>query len=146
MGLRFVLGRSGTGKTTYCLDAIRAKLQGEPDGAPLIMLVPEQATFQTEYALLKDTSLSGTIRAQALSFRRLAFRVMQETGGTALIPISDNGKHMMLFKIIHRLGKQLELFQSGAEQPGFIERLGELLTEWKRYGIDANLLKEKRHL
>ncbi|GLX69174.1 helicase-exonuclease AddAB subunit AddB [Paenibacillus glycanilyticus] len=143
MGLRFVLGRSGTGKTTFCLDAIRAKLQGEPDGSPLIMLVPEQATFQTEYALLKGTELSGTIRAQALSFRRLAFRVMQETGGTALIPISDNGKHMMLFKIIHRLGKQLELFQSGSEQPGFIERLGELLTEWKRYGIDAELLKEK---
>ncbi|SFF00148.1 DNA helicase/exodeoxyribonuclease V, subunit B [Paenibacillus catalpae] len=142
MGLRFVLGRSGTGKTAYCLDDIRAKLQGEPDGAPLIMLVPEQATFQTEYALLKGSELSGTIRAQALSFRRLAFRVMQETGGTALIPISDNGKHMMLFKIIHRLGKQLELFQNGAEQPGFIERLGELLTEWKRYGIDANLLKE----
>jgi helicase-exonuclease AddAB, AddB subunit len=143
MGLRFVLGRSGTGKTTHCLDEIRAKLQDEPDGAPLVMLVPEQATFQTEYALLKGTALSGTIRAQALSFRRLAFRVMQETGGTALIPISDNGKHMMLFKIIHRLGKQLELFQSGAEQQGFIERLGELLTEWKRYGIDANLLKEK---
>ncbi|MFX3633685.1 MAG: helicase-exonuclease AddAB subunit AddB [Candidatus Pristimantibacillus sp.] len=137
MALRFVLGRSGKGKTTQCLNEIRMKLRENPDGPPLIMLVPEQATFQTEYALLKGSGLGGAIRAQALSFRRFAFRVMQETEGTALVPIGDDGKHMLLYKIVHRFGKQLELFHSGAEQPGFIERLGELLTEWKRYGIVA---------
>lgn len=144
MSLRFVIGRSGTGKTSYCLNEIREQLRVQPDGPPLIMLVPEQATFQTEYALLRKGGLSGTIRAQALSFRRLAFRVMQETGGTALVPIGDTGKHMLLYKIVHRLGPQLELFQSGAEQPGFIDRLAELLTEWKRYGIDSELLQGKQ--
>lgn len=144
MSLRFVIGRSGTGKTTYCLNEIRQQLREQPYGPPLVLLVPEQATFQTEYALLQNSGLNGTIRAQALSFRRLAFRVMQETGGTALVPIGDTGKHMLLYKIVHRLGQQLELFQSGAEQPGFIDRLAELLTEWKRYGIDAGLLQDKR--
>jgi len=144
MSLRFVIGRSGAGKTSYCLNEIRKQLQGQPDGPPLVMLVPEQATFQTEYALLQSGELNGTIRAQALSFRRLAFRVMQETGGTALVPINDTGKHMLLYKIVHRLGKQLELFQNGAEQPGFIDRLAELLTEWKRYGIDSELLQGKQ--
>lgn len=144
MTLRFVIGRSGSGKTSYCLNEIREQLQREPDGPPLIMLVPEQATFQTEYALLQNGDLNGTIRAQALSFRRLAFRVMQETGGTALVPIGDTGKHMLLYKIVHRLGQQLELFQSGAEQPGFIDRLAELLTEWKRYGVDSELLQGKQ--
>ncbi|CAM4309778.1 helicase-exonuclease AddAB subunit AddB [Paenibacillus alkaliterrae] len=144
MSLRFVIGRSGTGKTSYCMDEIRRQLHEQPDGPPLIMLVPEQATFQTEYALLQNSGLHGTIRAQALSFRRLAFRVMQETGGTALVPIGDTGKQMLLYKIVHRLGQQLELFQSGAEQPGFIDRLAELITEWKRYGIDAELLQEKQ--
>jgi ATP-dependent helicase/nuclease subunit B len=143
MSLRFVLGRSGTGKTSYCLGEIGARLRAQPDGPPLIMLVPEQATFQTESALLKQDGIDGTIRAQALSFRRLAFRVMQETGGTALIPIGDTGKHMLLYKTLHRLSEQLALFRTGAEQPGFIERLAELLTEWKRYGIDAGLLKDK---
>ncbi|HTG70768.1 MAG TPA: helicase-exonuclease AddAB subunit AddB [Candidatus Udaeobacter sp.] len=144
MSLRFVIGRSGTGKTSYCLNEIREQLRVQPDGPPLVMLVPEQATFQTEYALLQNGGLNGTIRAQALSFRRLAFRVMQETGGTALVPIGDTGKHMLLYKIVHRLGPQLELFQSGAEQPGFIDRLAELLTEWKRYGIDSEQLQDKQ--
>lgn len=141
MSLRFVIGRSGAGKTTYCLNEIRDRLKEKPDGAPLIMLVPEQATFQTEYELLRASGLSGTVRAQALSFRRLAFRVMQETGGTSLVPIGDTGKSMLLHKIVHRFGGQLELFHNGAEQPGFIERLSELLTEWKRYGVDSELLK-----
>ncbi|WP_028610364.1 helicase-exonuclease AddAB subunit AddB [Paenibacillus harenae] len=143
MSLRFVIGRSGTGKTTYCLNEIRDRLREQPEGPPLIMLVPEQATFQTEYALLQSGGLNGTIRAQAMSFRRLAFRVMQETGGTALVPIGDTGKHMLLYKIVHRLGKQLGLFQNGAGQPGFIDRLAELLTEWKRYGIGAEILQAK---
>ncbi|GFN30327.1 helicase-exonuclease AddAB subunit AddB [Paenibacillus xylaniclasticus] len=141
MALRFVLGRSGAGKTRYCLDEIRVKLQAEPDGPPLIMLVPEQATFQTEYELLRG-GRSGTIRAQALSFRRLAFRVMQETGGTALVPIDENGKNMLLYKLMHRHGSELQLFQGAGGQPGFIERLGELLTEWKRYGVDSSRLSE----
>lgn len=40
MALRFILGRSGAGKTRFCLDEIRAELRERPDGAPLIMLVP----------------------------------------------------------------------------------------------------------
>ncbi|MBM7565634.1 helicase-exonuclease AddAB subunit AddB [Paenibacillus sacheonensis] len=143
MALRFVIGRSGAGKTHHCLSAITSRILEKPDGAPLIMLVPEQATFQTEYALLggRKSPLTGTIRAQALSFRRLSFRVMQETGGTALTPISENGKNMLLYKIVSRLNAQLQLFQGSESQHGFIERLGELMTEWKRYGIDAEALQ-----
>lgn len=142
MPLRLIIGRAGTGKTTYCQDEIREQLRREPDGPPLVMLVPEQATFQSEYTLLRSGELRGSLRAQALSFRRLAFRVMQETGGTALVPIGDTGKSMLLYKIVHRLAGKLQLFQSGAEQAGFIERLSELLTEWKRYGVDAEGLRK----
>ncbi|REK77415.1 helicase-exonuclease AddAB subunit AddB [Paenibacillus paeoniae] len=142
MPLRLIIGRAGSGKTTYCQDEIRKQLQREPDGPPLIMLVPEQATFQSEYTLLHRGELRGSLRAQALSFRRLAFRVMQETGGTALVPIGDTGKSMLLYKIVHRLSSRLALFQSGAEQAGFIERLSELLTEWKRYGVNAEGLRK----
>jgi len=142
MALQFVIGRSGTGKTHYCLQQIIDQVKAQPDGPPLIMLVPEQATFQTEYALLEDAQLAGTIRAQVLSFRRLAYRVMQETGGTALIPIGENGKNMMLYKIVNRLGEQLQLFQGGESQHGFIDRLGQLMTEWKRYSIDSAAIEQ----
>ncbi|MFD0715075.1 helicase-exonuclease AddAB subunit AddB [Paenibacillus sp. GCM10027626] len=141
MALRFIIGRSGTGKTHHCLHTIVEQVKSEPDGPPLIMLVPEQATFQTEYAMLANSQLRGMMRAQAMSFRRLSYRVMQETGGTALVPIGENGKNMMLYKIVNRLGDELQLFQGGETQHGFIDRLGQLMTEWKRYGIDSERVK-----
>ncbi|MCU6707664.1 helicase-exonuclease AddAB subunit AddB [Paenibacillus sp. J5C_2022] len=146
MPLQLVIGRSGAGKTERCLEEIREELRIAPEGPPLILLVPEQATFQSEYAMLRLGGLSGTIRAQALSFRRLAFRVMQETGGTSLVPINDTGKHMLLYKLVHRMAPELQLFAGGAEQPGFIERLTELLTEWKRYGLQEEQLLDSREL
>lgn len=142
MTLRMVLGRSGAGKTRLCMDELLCELQEQAEGAPLILLVPEQATFQTEYALARTEGLAGTIRAQVLSFRRLAFRVMQETGGSALVPITEDGKHMVLYKILHRIGPQLQLYQGAGEQQGFIERLGDLLTEWKRYAIAPETIED----
>ena len=141
MKLRFVLGRAGTGKTRHCLDEVRARLAEAPDGPPLILLVPEQATFTTEYALLGTPGVPGTMRAQALSFRRLAFRVMQETGGTALVPIGENGKNMLLFKLLHRHADRLRLFAGSAGQRGFVDKLNELLTEMKRYGVTPESLE-----
>jgi len=51
LGLRFVFGRAGTGKSTLCLEEIRRELRQKPWGAPLILLVPEQATYQMEVTL-----------------------------------------------------------------------------------------------
>lgn len=140
MTIRFVLGRSGSGKSMRCLDDIRQRLLAGPDGHPLILLVPEQATFQAEHALVSTPGLNGLIRAQVLSFRRLAWRVMQETGDTARIPIGDTGKMMLLQRILHKRQEELKLFQTSAEQIGFIEKLHALYSELKRYGVSADSL------
>ncbi len=51
MGLRFVLGRSGSGKSTYILDEIKKKLKNETTS--IILLVPEQYTFEVENRVSK---------------------------------------------------------------------------------------------
>ena len=71
MALHFILGRAGTGKTHACLEGIRQQLRQQPQGPPLIFLVPEQATFLNEMALLKGLESHGSIRAEVLSFQRL---------------------------------------------------------------------------
>jgi len=135
--LRLITGRSGTGKTRLILDEIRGRLKEAPIGAPLILLVPEQATFQAEYAMATTPGLHGFMRAQALSFRRLAFRVMQEAGGSAVVPIHDNGKAMLLHKVLEARRESLKLFRGGQGDSGLIAGINDLLTEMKRYGIDG---------
>ena len=89
MKLGFVLGRAGTGKTEYIINNIRETVSEAPNGAPVILLVPEQATFQMEYTLAASKESGGSVRAQVLSFRRLAHRVLLEVGGAARIPIGE---------------------------------------------------------
>lgn len=141
MSLQFVIGRAGTGKSEYCLNEIRHELKQSPQGNPLVLLVPEQATFQAELALVSTPGLGGILRAQVLSFRRLAWRVMQEAGGTARLPIDEIGKNMLLHKILHKRKSELKLFHTAAEQPGFVDRLQSLFTELKRYTVSANELE-----
>src|SRR5699024_479488 len=69
-------------------------------GVPIFYIVPEQMTFQQEYALF-DEQINGSIRAQVVSFSRLAWRVLQETGGAAKQFISSTGTPMILRKIIN---------------------------------------------
>ncbi len=140
MSVRFIVGRSGTGKSERCLAEIRGKLRERPDGPPLVLLVPEQATFQADYALLSEPYTGAALRAQSLSFRRLAFRVMQETGGAADAYIDETGKQMLLFKAAHQRKDELKLYRSAHRQPAVIAKLNDLITELKRYRIDADTL------
>ncbi|PZE22711.1 helicase-exonuclease AddAB subunit AddB [Paenibacillus xerothermodurans] len=142
MAIKFVLGRAGSGKSEYCLRNIKEKLTEAPIGRPLILLVPEQATSLAEHALVSSPELRGTLRAQVLSFHRLAWRIMQEVGGTARLPIDATGKVLLLYKILHKNRDRLKVFHTSAEQIGFIEKITELFTEFKRYCITADGLTD----
>ena len=83
MSVQFIFGRSGSGKTHYCLESVRSELRLSPTGPSLILLVPEQATFQIEQALLTDGSLAGYHRAYVVSFARLARLILQQQNEVA---------------------------------------------------------------
>ncbi|MCR8645679.1 helicase-exonuclease AddAB subunit AddB [Paenibacillus sp. N1-5-1-14] len=143
MAVKFVIGRAGSGKTRYCIDEIREHLIREPEGAPLILLVPQQFTFEAERELVSKEGVSGTIRAQVLSFHRLAWRIMQAEGGTARTPIDEIGKKLLLRRIMQRRQGQLKFYAGTQDQQGVIDRMDELFTEWKRYGMQPQHLEER---
>src|SRR5699024_7165676 len=68
MGIRFLLGRSGTGKSSWIRDDIKQNVLTEPRGAPIFYIVPDQMSFQQERALFHQEDLQGSIRAQVVSF------------------------------------------------------------------------------
>lgn len=135
MTLRFIIGRAGAGKTRACLDEVREELRRQPAGEPLLLLVPEQATFQTEYALAATPGLGGFMRAQVLSFRRLAYRVLQEVGGAARQHIGDLGKRMVMRRLLETHRGRLKVFQRSAGQPCFADEVTSLLGEMKTYCV-----------
>ncbi|MEF2964735.1 helicase-exonuclease AddAB subunit AddB [Paenibacillus sp. M1] len=142
MSLQFIIGRSGSGKSALVLEQITSKLREDPMGPPMILLAPEQGTFQIEQALVSAPELKGTVRVQVLGFRRLALRVMQETGGAALVPISEEGKKMLLYKILRRHKEELKLYSHGSDQLGLIDEINDLYTELKKYNADFSKLED----
>jgi ATP-dependent helicase/nuclease subunit B len=143
MSVRFIIGRSGSGKTELCLNEMREKLAENPGGEPIIYLVPEQMTFLSEQRLTTTPGLSGMIRAQVYSFTRLAWRVLQETGGINRYHLSSTGISMLIRKIIEEEKDKLTLFNRAADKNGFIDQMEQLLTEFKRYCVQPEELSVK---
>lgn len=132
--LRFILGRAGSGKTHTCLTEIVSHLRKAPLGPPLILLVPDQATFQMERALTQSLPSGGFTRARILSFSRLAFAILAEVGGLAKPALSPLGRQMLLRSLLHEYAGDLRVFGRSARQPGFVQQLETALGELARYG------------
>src|SRR5690625_93054 len=143
MSLRIIVGRSGTGKGDFILNEIKEKLRTNPEGRPIFYIVPEQMTFQEEYTLLQDEQIKGSIRAQVVSFSRLAWRILQETGGSTKQFISSTGIQMMLRKIVEQRVDSFQMFQKAVDKQGFIQELESIITEFKRHLITPSMLEEQ---
>ncbi len=140
MQTRFILGRAGSGKTFRTLAEIRTALKNAPQGPPLILLAPKQATFQLERQLLADPALSGYTRLQILSFERLADFVLSELKCPVPKLLSEEGRVMVLRALLSRNRERLKIFRSSARLPGFAQQLSLLLRELQRHQITAAAL------
>jgi len=133
MGLRFIIGRAGTGKTTLCMEEIIR--QQNTANKRQILIVPEQFTSQTERDLIEKTGQSAILTAEVLSFGRLAHRVFSRKGIGNRVPLGDIGKSMTLRKILLQEKDNISYFQSVMDKPGFIDQLGLTISEFFQYRI-----------
>ncbi len=142
MSVRFILGRCGSGKSTYILESIKNRVQDD-EKTPVILLVPEQYTFEAEKKLsslfegdLKDKYL----RTRVLSFKTLSDIVSSRVGGLTDVKINKSGINMMAYKAIDRVKEKLKVFS--INQSGIVESIVDIISELKQYNIDANNIKE----
>ena len=78
MGIHYIVGRSGSGKTMQIYSEIGEALRnGE---GRLILMVPEQFTLQAERDLIQTLNLPGILDVEVLSFTRLAYKVFMKQG------------------------------------------------------------------
>ena len=140
MGLRFIIGRAGTGKTTLCMEEIiRQANTGEKRQ---VLIVPEQFTSQAERDLIEKTGQNAILTAEVLSFGRLAHRVFSKKGIGSRVPLGDIGKSMALRKILLEEKENISYFQSVMDKPGFVDQLGLTISEFFQYRISPAQAEE----
>lgn len=143
MGVRFVIGRGGSGKSTYMLDQIKSRVQ-ENETTPVIILVPEQYTFEMEKRL--SQLFSGDIkdkylRSRALSFKTLSSIIFSHVGGLTNITINSSGNAMMTYKAIENVSNDLNIFSKSSSQSGFVSSISDMISEFKQYNISSDMIE-----
>jgi len=144
VSLRFIYGGAGKGKSTFCLADIDHRQKKETE-KPLVLLVPEQFSFQAEKNLIKVVGSTGIKNVQVLSFNRLAYKVFSEVGGITLKPMDTSGKVMLINSIMQKSADEFKVFKGASRQKGFVDNVASAITEFKKYRIsveDLNKAKE----
>ncbi|WP_300381477.1 helicase-exonuclease AddAB subunit AddB [Clostridium sp.] len=142
MGIRFIFGRAGTGKTTFCLNQVKSRLE-KKGNTKLVLIVPEQYTFDTEKKFLDIVTEKGLLRGEVISFKRMADVVFETCGGRTDIRMNDSGKNMLIYKILKDNLNNLEYFNRVAKQQGFSMVISKIITEFKKYNISLEMLETR---
>ncbi|MCK4960268.1 MAG: exodeoxyribonuclease V subunit gamma, partial [Planctomycetes bacterium] len=140
MAVRFILGPSGCGKTTYCVNSIVRALADGGGEEDLLLLVPEQATYQAERAILGDERIAGYSRLNVLSFDRLEFLLMGAGAGRA--QITRLGQEMIIHRILRTIEGRLSIFASAARTPGLAARLTGIIVEMHECALTSADIRE----
>ena len=149
--LEIISGRTGTGKSAACLLSIKNKLLQEAEGRPIILLLPEHMTYKAERQLASMLAAEGRgfSHCYIYGFRRFAYRILQETGGTLEKGLTELGRHLLLKKLLDsRLkagedsDKRLVAFARAARQRGFVRELSDIINELKSYSIRPEMLQD----
>lgn len=143
MSVKFVLGRGGSGKSTYILDEIKKRVQDD-ETSPIILLVPEQYTFEMEKRMSKlflGKEKDKYLRARVLSFKTMSSIVFSHVGGLTDVNINSSGKAMMTYRAIENVSSELNIFSKSASQSGFVSSISDMISELKQYNVSYEMLE-----
>lgn len=141
MSLSFVIGGSGSGKTTEILKRIIDESMEMPS-KHFLVIVPEQFTMQTQKEIVRLHPFHSVMNIEILSFMRLAYRVFNETGSNTLGVLGDTGKSLILRKIFEDKKDELSVLKIGLKKAGYVSEIRSFLSELSQYGITPEELKE----
>lgn len=141
MPLQFIIGNSGAGKSCTAFQTVIRKAMEHPEQL-FYVIVPEQFTMQTQKTLVEMHPDGGILNIDVLSFERLAFRVLEETGGDTRKLLEETGKNMVLQKLVQKHQKELVYLKNQIKKPGYLDEVKSLISEFMQYEVgEEELLK-----
>ena len=99
------------------------------------MLVPEQFTMQTQKELVMMHPKKGILNIDVLSFERLAYRVLEETGESCAQVLEETGKSLVLRKVSQEKKKELKILGEKMKKQGYISQMKSMVSELKQYEV-----------
>ena len=137
MELQIIYGRAGTGKSEYCYREIAKKIR---EKNKILIITPEQFSFTAEKKLMEVIDTQAVLNAEVVTFSRMAYRVINEIGGSTVTNLSKCGKAMLIYSILNQNKQNLKFLGKTDENVDMAETA---ITEFKKHGIKPEQLKEQ---
>ena len=129
--VQFILGKTGTGKTKMVLDRAMACARM---GQQVLLLVPEQSSFETEKAVFTVLSGSDALRINVLSFSRLSENIFRACGGLSRKRLTDTARLVLMKIALREMGDSLTVYQRQSGRTAFVSTMLETVKELKSCG------------
>ncbi len=138
MQIKFIVGDVAAGKSEKLYNEI---IERSKDFSQKIMvIVPEQATVQTQQALIRLHPEHAYMNIDVVSFTRLAHRVFEEAGIVLPKQLNEIGKTMLLKRAIIYTSKDFVFYTKNANTQGFLAEIKKTLMEFSQYNIGIDQL------
>lgn len=139
MPLQFITGRSGSGKTYFCLSKMK---ELSDNGTNTVLIVPEQLSLSAEHEAIEFLSYLDDTKS-VLSFNRLFHYLYNKYICKKRTSVSKTGKSMLLSKIIYANRNNLSVYSASAKNSDISNQLLSTISEFKRYGYSPEELESE---
>ena len=141
MALQFVLCSSVSGKSEYVQNlAIKLALSDRKNS--VLMIVPDQFTMQTQWAMANAHPDGGIINIDVLSFSRLPRKVFEEVGQPKRILLDDTGKCLLIKRGATKIKDNLHVLSRGMDNAGWSAEVKSVISEFMQYNVKPSDLDE----
>ncbi len=130
--LNILYGRAATGKSYKILENIKNDVLNNKE---VILLVPEQFTFESERALLKMLGNKSSTNVSVLSFSRLYDEISRKTGGRIANRITESDKTILINRAFKSVVDKLKIWNKYSSSAGFCQNLLVAINELKSEAI-----------
>jgi ATP-dependent helicase/nuclease subunit B len=131
--LRLLLGRTGTGKSTYIAQRIKEEIEQSPLGGKLFWIVPTALSFATERKLLEAVPTS--LRAEVVHLHRLAGRANADLACGPLDPVNATGRRLLLAEVFEQVSGRLQVLHRVAPSVAFLDAVLAVFDEMSQQRV-----------
>ena len=139
MGIKFVTGTAGSGRTYY---ARQRAAELARQGQRTALLVPEQFSFESERAMLRLLNAEEADRVEVFSFTKLAGKISREVGQIAGRRLDECGRAAVMNVAVAQVQDHLSLYAGVKKGQDFIANMLTAINEFKSCAISPELLAE----
>lgn len=135
--LHIVLGKTGSGKSSWCLEKVRALAE---QGTASILVVPEQMVYTFEKATVERMPGALASFAEVKSCKRLCSNILEGSAAAARTRLDPAQKTVIIRQAVLKCRNALEYYKKRCSDPSFYEMLCSLFDELRNAGATSSKL------